>query len=111
MRLDLQIRTVPQSCAQKGQDAGTHSHTHMSAETASFMDDELSLTTKPVELNGSSSSVHEAWDVIIVGAGIAGLAAAERLSSKGVRVLVLEGQQRVGGRISTQWTGMNEKFP
>ena len=37
-------------------------------------------------------------DVVIVGAGFAGLSAAERLSSMGVSVLVLEGRDRVGGR-------------
>ena len=59
--------------------------------------------------DNDSSCGCNAWDVIVVGAGIAGLAAAERLCSRGFRVLVLEAQQRVGGRIWTQWTGMNEK--
>jgi monoamine oxidase len=39
------------------------------------------------------------YDVIIVGAGVAGLAAAERLGKAGLRVLVLEGRARVGGRV------------
>jgi len=38
-------------------------------------------------------------DVIVVGAGIAGLHAALTLEAAGLRVLVLEAQQRVGGRI------------
>lgn len=38
-------------------------------------------------------------DVIIIGAGVAGLAAAERLGHAGVRVLLLEARERVGGRI------------
>jgi monoamine oxidase len=38
-------------------------------------------------------------DVIVVGAGLAGLHAALLLESAGARVLVLEAQQRVGGRI------------
>ncbi|BBZ53125.1 putative flavin-containing monoamine oxidase AofH [Mycolicibacterium phocaicum] len=37
-------------------------------------------------------------DVVIVGAGFAGLSAADRLSSQGVSVLVVEGRDRVGGR-------------
>ncbi|WKG05498.1 flavin monoamine oxidase family protein [Mycolicibacterium sp. HK-90] len=37
-------------------------------------------------------------DVVIVGAGFAGLSAADRLVSMGVSVLVVEGRDRVGGR-------------
>lgn len=43
-------------------------------------------------------------DVVIVGAGFAGLSAADRLSSQGVSVLVVEGRDRVGGRsYSGKW--------
>ncbi len=42
--------------------------------------------------------------VIVVGAGIAGLAAAERLKSKGFTVIVLESQDRIGGRLRTDRT-------
>ncbi len=38
-------------------------------------------------------------DVVVIGAGIAGLHAALTLESAGLDVLVLEAQQRVGGRI------------
>ena len=38
-------------------------------------------------------------DVIVIGAGLAGLHAALTLEATGLRVLVLEAQQRVGGRI------------
>jgi monoamine oxidase len=40
-------------------------------------------------------------DVVVLGAGIAGLAAAERLGAAGLRVVVLEARDRIGGRIHT----------
>ena len=43
----------------------------------------------------------QTWDVIVAGAGMAGLAAAERLGQAGLKVLVLEARDRVGGRILT----------
>jgi monoamine oxidase len=43
----------------------------------------------------------EVADVLVLGAGIAGLAAAERLTAAGRRVLVLEARDRIGGRIHT----------
>lgn len=39
--------------------------------------------------------------VIVIGAGIAGLAAAQRLKQKGFTVIVLEAQDRAGGRLRT----------
>ncbi|MET9135975.1 NAD(P)/FAD-dependent oxidoreductase [Streptomyces parvulus] len=41
-------------------------------------------------------------DVVVVGAGIAGLAAAHRLTSAGVRTTVLEAAHAVGGRQATE---------
>lgn len=42
-----------------------------------------------------------AADILVIGAGAAGLAAAKSLASAGKRVLVLEGRERCGGRILT----------
>jgi len=41
------------------------------------------------------------FDVVVVGAGVAGLAAARDLSGAGKRVCVVEARQRTGGRIHT----------
>ncbi len=54
------------------------------------------------------AKAQRSWDVIVVGAGVAGLAAAQRLSTKGARVLVLEARNRLGGRV---WTDTRLGFP
>lgn len=41
------------------------------------------------------------WDVVIIGAGASGLAAAHELSRSDMRVAVLEARSRIGGRIYT----------
>jgi predicted NAD/FAD-dependent oxidoreductase len=49
--------------------------------------------------------MNEDYDVVIVGAGIAGLVAASRLRDEGFRVLVLDKGRGVGGRMATRRTG------
>ncbi len=44
-------------------------------------------------------------DFVVVGAGVAGLAAARELGRKGARVVVLEARNRIGGRIHTDTVG------
>ena len=41
------------------------------------------------------------YDVIVIGAGVAGLEAAHELDSKGMDVVLLEARDRVGGRLNT----------
>lgn len=46
-------------------------------------------------------STNEIYDVIIVGAGFAGITASRELSNRGLKTLILEGRERIGGRT---WT-------
>lgn len=51
-----------------------------------------------------TSTEVQARSVIVVGAGIAGIAAARALTDRGFRVTVLESRGRIGGRIATDWS-------
>lgn len=57
---------------------------------------------------GQSAVSAESVDVVVVGAGIAGLAAAQVLAAAGRSYVVLEARDRVGGRIFTSsvWPGL-----
>ena len=48
--------------------------------------------------NGEPNPESEMYDVIVIGAGFAGLSAAVELCSRGMRVLVLEARPQLGGR-------------
>ncbi|HEX6599304.1 MAG TPA: NAD(P)/FAD-dependent oxidoreductase [Gemmatimonadaceae bacterium] len=50
---------------------------------------------------GRAMSSEDRTDVVIIGAGVAGLAAARRLREHDVRCVVLEARTRLGGRICT----------
>ena len=47
----------------------------------------------------------ESWDVVVVGGGLAGLAAGTYAARQGKEVLILEARQRGGGRATTVRTG------
>lgn len=49
----------------------------------------------------AQTEIDKRFDVIIIGAGIAGLGAARELVDRGLSVVVLEASNRVGGRIHT----------
>lgn len=51
-----------------------------------------------------SKGANKSGNVIVVGAGMAGLAAANELEAKGFEVLVLESRDRSGGRIWTDYS-------
>ncbi|KAG0492491.1 hypothetical protein HPP92_005889 [Vanilla planifolia] len=53
---------------------------------------------------------HDLGSVLIIGAGLAGLAAARQLLAFGVKVLVLEGRDRPGGRVFTSKIGKEGNF-
>eukprot|EP01052_Picozoa_sp_SAG31_P016860 SAG31_NODE_1132_length_9746_cov_6.720639_8_plen_567_part_00 len=57
------------------------------------------LATPPAR--GSNHQQPNLYDVLVIGAGAAGIAAARRLHDAGRSVLVIEGRSRIGGRIHT----------
>lgn len=61
---------------------------------------EVPMATKIVEPNGNPGPETKKR-VVVVGAGISGLRAAAVLQSHGVDVVVVEGRDRIGGRIHT----------
>jgi monoamine oxidase len=48
--------------------------------------------------------MNESADVVIIGAGVAGLTAARLLGEAGLRVLILEARDRIGGRVWTTYS-------
>ncbi|KAJ1610113.1 hypothetical protein OJ253_1307 [Cryptosporidium canis] len=65
-----------------------------------------------IKSESSCSTISKTYDVIIIGAGVAGLKSAETLLNKGLNVLVLEAQNIPFGRISsyTQWTNHKRRL-
>src|SRR5205085_246434 len=78
----------------------------------------MSTSRSPRKPGGTNRSCLRAWlryrcggrgtvsratsaDVVVVGAGVAGLACARALADEGVEVVVLEARERIGGRIRT----------
>jgi monoamine oxidase len=57
---------------------------------------------------GMAAGFRPARHVLVLGAGVAGLAAAQRLQSEGFRVTVLEARSRIGGRV---WTDRSSGLP
>jgi monoamine oxidase len=64
----------------------------------------VSTVALPVLLPERAKAKVADVDVIVIGAGIAGLAAAQRLVELGYETIVLEADNAPGGRIKTDWT-------
>lgn len=54
-------------------------------------------------MDGSEGTGDGVADVVVIGAGVAGLAAAAELTARGLDVVVVEARGRVGGRIHTRY--------
>ena len=59
-----------------------------------------------------AASLAQGYDVIVVGGGMAGMTAAQKMKAKGLSVVVLEARNRLGGRCSTETVTVNgASFP
>lgn len=56
------------------------------------------------------AAAHEDTDVAIIGAGAAGMAAARQLQASGLRAVIFEARNRVGGRTFTDSTALDRPF-
>jgi monoamine oxidase len=65
---------------------------HGLASASTFIGVRLAMAARP----------DQPIDALVIGAGLAGLSCAQRLMAAGQRVVVLEGRQRIGGRIWTE---------
>ena len=63
---------------------------------------------RPSTISNQPSTLSPALDVLIIGAGAAGLAAARQLHGAGASVLVVEARHRMGGRILTHRAEAND---
>jgi len=69
--------------------------------------EEASVEQRRIETAAGASGLPAALDVVVLGAGIAGLAAARALAAAGGEVLVLDKGRGPGGRASTRRSGVH----
>jgi monoamine oxidase len=80
-------------------------HNHIQRFPSEYLfQPELKADMKKSSTSPSSNKAHsknQIYDVIIIGAGVAGLACAYELLKNNLKVLIIEGRNRIGGRILT----------
>ena len=59
-------------------------------------------------MSQTHNTTQKIYDVIVIGAGLSGLNAARLLAKAGKKILVLEAQERVGGRTWSKHIGKND---
>lgn len=64
----------------------------------------LSAAAAGLGVSTAKAQDMEGYSVIVVGAGLAGIAAARELSAQGAKVTILEAKPHIGGRLLTDWT-------
>lgn len=72
----------------------------------------IGLTKSTFALNEDASSDSKKKQIVIIGAGLAGLAAVRELKSRGHDVIIVEARDRIGGRIwtSERWDDLPADF-
>jgi monoamine oxidase len=75
------------------------------SEVPSISHKKYTVNNKNNENTGTLYSVNKA-EIIVIGAGIAGIKAAHNLQKEGYKIIVLEGRSRIGGRV---WTDRSWK--
>lgn len=62
------------------------------------------VSALPLSFEALAQTGQTNFDVIVIGAGFAGLSTAHDLTNQGYDVLVLEARDRIGGRVQTDWS-------
>ena len=70
----------------------------------------LGLAAAPFFFNSAWAAAPKNPEVVIIGAGAAGLGAAKTLSDLGISFLLIEAQSRTGGRAYTDYYTLNIRY-
>ncbi|CEM08832.1 unnamed protein product [Vitrella brassicaformis CCMP3155] len=106
---------APAACKPSGKRQGSPPREPMSCQNDDVLNfmaglDRQGIDVPPLVRGGGGDGGVDAH-FIVVGAGVAGLTAAAMLKRRGYRVIVLEGRDRVGGRIHTKTLPAKDSLP